>query len=90
MNYYSPEYYKALDADYIIERENDTFLCYRKRESYTRSEFPLDKSNWKIARYSKHKKNVQETNTSLLYPYGDDGYNYSPLQIDNYEWRFAL
>lgn len=89
MNFYSPEYYKALDADLIIERGNDTFLCYRRRTPYVAESDARADHNWKIALYRTTEESGTKT-TQLLFPHGRDTYDYSPNDIESLPFRFLV
>ncbi len=86
MNFYSPEYDKSLDADLIIERGDDTFVCFRKRETYKGD--AVDTENWRIVLYRTFIHGNAKY-TQMLFPYGRTTFEFAPNKIDTYTFEFA-
>lgn len=76
-------------ADLIIERGNDTYLCYRQRTPYGSMTTAQLEPNWRIVCY--RKTTAADSNTTmLLCPDGRDTYDYCPAEIDTYEFKFLI
>ncbi len=78
------EQYKQ--ADLVIETGDDTYLCYRQRTPYAAK--PEEDACWKIALVRTINDGTTKI-TRILYPYGNDGYEFAPAKIDKYTFNYA-
>lgn len=83
------EYLEAIsEADLVIERGLDTFLCYRARGVPFDGEAE-DADIWKIKFF--HSIETQYgKNTMLLYPDGRADYCFAPNKIDQYTFSYGM
>lgn len=73
-------------ADLVIERNADTFVCYRARVACGKN--AEAEPIWKIAMFHTITTDT-EKRTLLLYPYGRETYEFAPDKINNYTFDYA-
>lgn len=74
------------EPDVILEPDdNTTYLCY-----HLRGRAPVENDGfWRICKVFKEAAGTGYK-TTLMYPNGDSGYNYSINDIDNFDFKYKI
>lgn len=76
-------------ADLIIERGDDTFVCYRQAEADDGSAPAEQQKIWKIILF-RIVTSASDKRTQVMYPNGRKSYEFAPAEIDSYTFKYGI